>query len=90
MQDPRVPFYSTLKYIAKLRELAKPPTKQPNFGQNNIVVRIRKEGGHFGSVNNDENLVDEIEEFAWLDFLMMEATKDTGKADEVAKLSKKV
>jgi len=53
MQDPRVPFYSTLKYIAKLREVAKVPTKQPNFGQSNIVVRIKKEGGHFGSLDNN-------------------------------------
>jgi oligopeptidase B len=53
MQDPRVPFYNTLKYIAKLREVAKVPTKQPNFGQSNIVVRIKKEGGHFGSLDNN-------------------------------------
>jgi protease II len=78
MQDPRVPFYSTLKYIAKLRELARPPAKQANFGQNNIVVRLKKEGGHFGSVSNHENLIEEVEEFAWLDFIMLEAHKDLG------------
>jgi len=32
MQDPRVPFFSTLKFVNKLRDLAKVPVKQPNFG----------------------------------------------------------
>lgn len=85
MQDPRVPFFSTLKYINKLRDVAKTPTNQPNFGQNNIVVKIKQEGGHFGSVENNDNLTDEIEEFAFLDFIMLDALKDTGKGDEAAK-----
>jgi len=89
MQDPRVPFFSTLKYVAKLRELAAIPSRQANFGQSNIVVRIKKEGGHFGSVDNQENLNEEIEEFAWLDFLMLEALKDLGQGDETAKKTKK-
>jgi oligopeptidase B len=71
MQDPRVPSFSTLKYIEKFRERAIKPSKYPDFGQNNFVVRIKKEGGHFGSINNDENLMEEVQEFAWLDFLML-------------------
>jgi hypothetical protein len=69
--------------------MAKTPTRQPNFGQSNIVVRIKKEGGHFGSVDNNENLIEEVEEFAFLDFIMLEALKDLGKGDEVAKQSKR-
>lgn len=84
-----MPAFSTLKYIAKLRELAVVPSRQANFGQSNIVVRIKKDGGHFGSVNNQDNLIEEIEEFAWLDFLMLEAHKDLGQVDEAARKARK-
>ena len=71
MEDPRVPAFSTLKYIEKFRDMVKPPTKYPNFGQSNFVVRIKKDGGHFGSLDNNDNLQEECQEFAWLDFLML-------------------
>ena len=54
--DQRVPFWSALKYIEKIRDLAKEPKRIPNFYEKNIFARIRKDGGHFGSANNDENL----------------------------------
>jgi hypothetical protein len=34
-------------------------------------------------------LIEEVEEFAFLDFIMLEALKDLGKGDEVAKQSKR-
>lgn len=70
LNDPRVPHWGTLKFIEKLRDLAKPPSLQPDFGSKNIVVRINKDGGHFGSVENDQNLAMVTYEFAWLDYLM--------------------
>lgn len=53
LQDPRVPAWSNLKFVEKLRHLALPPESFPDFGDKNIVVRINKEGGHFGTTNND-------------------------------------
>lgn len=70
--DPRVPHWSTLKFIEKLRDLAVEPQRQPHFGSNNIVCKINKDGGHFGSSENDTNLASLVNQFAWLDFLMLE------------------
>jgi len=42
----------------------------PDFGNNNFVVRINQEDGHFGSSENDINLANTVYEFAWLDFIM--------------------
>ncbi len=56
LNDPRVPGWSTLKFVEKMRDLALPPTTVPHFGNNNMVVRINHEGGHFGSHANDVNL----------------------------------
>ena len=70
LNDPRVPHWGTLKFIEKMRDLAKAPTLQPDFGAKNLVVRINKEGGHFGSHENDQNLAMLTYEFAWLDYLM--------------------
>lgn len=70
LNDPRVPHWGTLKFIEKIRDLAKAPEKQPDFGMKNIVVRVNKEGGHFGTNDNDTNLAMLTFEFAWLDYLM--------------------
>jgi oligopeptidase B len=71
LEDTRVPAWGTFKYIEKLRDLAKVPTNQPDFGMKNIVVRFNKEGaGHFGTADNDTNLGMLTFEFAWLDFIM--------------------
>lgn len=70
LNDPRVPHWGSLKFIEKLRDLAKDPERQPDFRAKNIVARVNKEAGHFGSVDNDVNLAIETFEFAWLDFLM--------------------
>ena len=50
---------SMLKYIEKLRDRAIEPTRHANFGNKNIVVRIRKEegSGHFGSNDNVDRLI---------------------------------
>jgi protease II len=71
MQDTRVPFWGTLKFIEKLRHLAKSPS-YPDLWEKNIVLRLMNEEGtgHFGAVDNDENLESLIYEFAWLDFIM--------------------
>ena len=53
LDDPRVPHWGSLKFIEKLRDLAKENERYPNFGEKNIVVKIDKEGGHFGSTNNN-------------------------------------
>jgi protease II len=57
MNDPRVPHWSTLKFVEKLRDLAQKPTRMPHFGENNIVVHLNKDGGHFGTTDNNQNLV---------------------------------
>ena len=80
LNDPRVPGWSTLKFIEKLRDLSLPPKRSPNFGNNNIVMRVNHEGGHFGSHANDVNLFNCMQEFAWLDFLMLNPTADFGEA----------
>ena len=69
--DPRVPHWGNLKFIEKLRDLAQTPTSMPHFGDKNIICRINKEGGHFGSMHNDANLLASVQEFAWLEFLML-------------------
>jgi len=73
MNDPRIPKWSALKFIEKLRDRALEPKKMPNFGDKNIVMRIEREegSGHFGSVDNNENLKNDTQIFAWLDFLML-------------------
>ena len=45
-------------------------------------MRINKDGGHFGSTENDVNLKDLVQEFAWLDFLMLNPTADIGDAEQ--------
>ena len=54
----------------------------PNFGDHNFTVRINKDGGHFGSTENDVNLRDSVQEFAWLDFLMLNPSNDTGNDEK--------
>ena len=39
----------------------------PHFGDKNIICKINKDGGHFGSTEN---------EFAWLEFLMLNPKDD--------------
>lgn len=80
LNDPRVPGWSTLKFIEKMRDLSQEPTKVPNFGNNNMIVRVNQEGGHFGSHDGDVNLYNAMQEFAWLDFLMLNPTGDLGEA----------
>ena len=82
LNDPRVPSWGTLKFIDKMRDLAKTPQRVPHFGDNNFTVRIQKDGGHFGSTENDVNLRDSVQEFAWLDFLMLNPNNDTGEAEQ--------
>jgi hypothetical protein len=53
-----------------MRDLAKASKKFPDFGNSNIVVRIDKEGGHFGTHDNDTNLAMLTWEFCWLDYIM--------------------
>lgn len=57
MNDPRVPFWSVLKFIERLRAEAYEPTRMPNFGDKNILAQISTDGGHFGSTDNNKNLV---------------------------------
>ena len=73
LNDPRIPKWSALKFIEKLRDRALTPEKMPNFGDKNIIMRIEREesSGHFGSVDNNENLKNDTQIFAWLDFLML-------------------
>lgn len=75
-EDTRVPLWGSLKFVEKLRDLAKTPTKHPNFGNKNIVVRINKEGGHFGNIENEENLKMLAFEFAWLDYIMFKKNNE--------------
>jgi len=56
VEDPRVPSWGSFKFIEKLRDLAKDPKRFPDFGMKNIVVNINKNDGHFGSIENNENL----------------------------------
>lgn len=70
LTDPRVPHWGSLKFIEKMRDMAEAPQRFPDFGAKNLVVRFNKEGGHFGSVENDVNLAMATFEFAWLDYIM--------------------
>lgn len=70
LTDPRVPHWTNLKFIEKLRDMADAPQRFPDFGCKNIVVRLNKEGGHFGALDNDTNLAMGTFEFAWLDYIM--------------------
>ena len=56
MNDPRVPYWSTLKFIEKLRDFSIDPTRMPHFGNRNIICKVNKDGGHFGSHDNETNL----------------------------------
>ena len=77
LQDPRVPDWGNLKFIEKLRDYSMEPTRMPDFGDNNIVVQInKKEIGHFGAVDNSKNLANLVNQFAWLDFLMLNPNKE--------------
>lgn len=70
LDDPRVPFWGNLKFIEKLRDVAMVDERFPDFGDKNIVVRIDREGGHFGTTSNNTNLAMATMEMAWLDFIM--------------------
>jgi glycine/D-amino acid oxidase-like deaminating enzyme len=59
-----------LKFVDKLRDLAEKPTRFPDFGEKNIVVRFNKDSGHFGTTDNEVNLAMATFEFAWLDYIM--------------------
>jgi protease II len=72
-----VPAWSILKTVEKLRDLAQEPTRMPHFGDNNILMQINKDGGHFGSTDNNTNLVQSGQQFAWLDFLMLNPSAST-------------
>lgn len=56
LNDPRVPGWSTLKFIEKMRDLSQDPTRVPDFGNKNMIVRVNQEGGHFGSHDGDVNI----------------------------------
>lgn len=78
MNDPRVPAWGNLKFIEKLREFASEPTRMPNFGDKNIVCHLQKDNtGHFGAVDDSKNLLNLANQFAWLDFLMLNPSVDT-------------
>jgi oligopeptidase B len=70
LEDTRVPHWGSLKFVEKMRDLAKSPNLFPDFGMKNIVVRFNKDGGHFGAVDNDENLAMLTYEFTWLDYIL--------------------
>ena len=70
LSDPRVPHWGTLKFIEKMRDLAETPERFPDFGMKNIVVRVNKDAGHFGTTDNEVNLAMATFEFAWLDYIM--------------------
>ena len=80
LNDPRVPGWSNLKFIEKFRDLSQEPTRMPHFGNNNMIVRVGDQGGHFGSHEGDVNIYNAMQEFAWLDFLMLNPTEDLGEA----------
>ena len=48
----------------------------PHVGDKNIICKINKDGGHFGSTENDSNLMGLVHEFAWLEFLMLNPKDD--------------
>jgi len=71
MDDPRVPSWGVLKYIQKLRNKSKQPTRIPDFIDKNICVKIEK-SGHFGAINQDEALKNKIWELMWCDKMLIE------------------
>jgi len=71
LDDPRIPSWSVLKYIQKLRTKSKEPTRIPNFIEKNICVKIEK-SGHFGALNQDEALKNKIWEMMWCDKMLLE------------------
>ena len=56
--------------------MATDPKRMPHFGDKNIICKINKDGGHFGSTENDSNLMGLVHEFAWLEFLMLNPKDD--------------
>lgn len=59
----------------------------PHFGDKNIICRINKEGGHFGSTSNDVNLLASVQEFAWLEFLMLNPGSEEEQLEEKSRKS---
>jgi oligopeptidase B len=53
LNDPRVPSWGGLKFIERMRDMALNPTRFPDFGDKNIVVKLNRDEGHFGSHDND-------------------------------------
>jgi oligopeptidase B len=71
LDDPRVPSWGILKYLQKLRNKAKEPTRLPNFLEKNICVKI-DDAGHFGPSNQEEALKAKIWELTWLDKMLID------------------
>lgn len=78
LNDPRVPAWGNLKFLEKIRDLATEPTRAPHFGNKNIVCKVSRDGaGHFGSHDNEVNLINSGNQFAWLDFMMLNQSPET-------------
>ncbi len=67
--DHRVPHWSVLKYLAKLRALSLCPTRFKDVHSKNIVS-VTEDGGHFGSASSSDNLKHRVWELAWLDYVL--------------------
>jgi oligopeptidase B len=84
LNDPRVPAWGNLKFLEKIRDMATVPTRAPHFGNKNIVCKISRDGaGHFGSHDNEVNLINSGNQFAWLDFMMLNQSPDTALTSAV-------
>jgi len=59
-EDSRIPFWSVLKYIEKIQDLA--PKSE--------ILSLIEEGGHFGNMQDEENLKQRIWEFSWIDYVL--------------------
>ena len=57
--DQRIPYWGVMKYLWKMR-MSSPEIQ---------LVSITKDGGHFGSTNEEDNLTKTIWELAWLDYI---------------------
>lgn len=77
LEDPRIPEWSVMKYVEKLRDLAAKPERMPELvgGSKNVVVRAQGTGGHLGSANNTANLEDSAWSLAWVDSVMFKAKR---------------
>lgn len=73
LEDSRVPAYSTLKYIEKLRSKAIAPKNAPEHisGLKNIMVQFES-GGHFGSNDFNTSLKLNVNELAWADMMLFD------------------